>query len=362
MSLFGNILGIAAPVVGGIFGGPAGALVGASIGGRLGGGNKGGSNGQASPQGVGGSSSTSGFGALPPEVQQAFLQQYLPQLQAQTQGKYQGTPMGQAETGPFASQGLQQLQQYSNHNGGIFGNGTGVNPIGTVEPFNQYQQNALTQAGGGIQGLKEQLPGYQDLWNENVLNPQLQEMDYQNALKQHQLLSSKAGNGNLGAFSSSALGTQLAQQQQDANRLKLNARAEGFQGAQQLRNQTLQEMLGAGNMIQGQNQQSLNALQPQLQQATPGAQLSRFQQGLNAFPNSSTSMGYGAANPGTPNLASQIGNIGTALYGAGQQLGLQGFGNNGGQSSWGGLLGGNQQQQPQQTQGNVGTYRGNYSF
>lgn len=362
MSFLSSILPIVGTIGGGIIGGPAGASIGASLGGALGGGMKGGSNGAGSAQGIGGNSTNSGFAALPPEVQQAYLQKYLPQLLQQTQGKFQGTPTGQAPTGPFASQALQELQQYSNQNGGIFGGNSGVNPLGQVEPFNQYQQNALGSFGGGLSGFQNELPGYQNLYNENVLNPQLAEIDYQNGIANSNLRSNEAGR-SVGAFGNTAFGSQLAGQQDNANRLKLGARAQAFQGAQELRNRTLQEMLGAGGVIQQQNQQSLNALQPQLQQATPGAQLGALQKGLGAFPNSTVGQHYGQAIPGTPNFASQLGGFGDLALSTGAKFGLPGFGGAGGNtgSSWSDLLGGNSAAQTNAQP--VNYYKGgNYNF
>lgn len=97
-----------------------------------------------------------GFAALPPEVQKAYLNLYLPEVLNQFQGKYYGMPMGQAPTGPFSSQELQNLQRYSNAVGGIFGGGTGVNPIGQVEPFSMPQMHALNSLGAGL-GLNQMM-------------------------------------------------------------------------------------------------------------------------------------------------------------------------------------------------------------
>ncbi len=291
---------------------------GASLVGGLMGGDEGGGG---SPTAAGGTQS--GFAALPPEVQQAFLQQYLPQLLQQHQGKFQTTPLEQARSGPFESQALQELQDYSNRNSGIFGGSWGVRPLGQVEPLNQMQQNALGSFGRGLSGLQNELPGYQSLYNENVLNPQLQEIQRQQDIAQNNLLGAKAGSGNLGALGSSALGTQLAQQQEAANRAMMEARSQGYQQSLGLRQQTLQDMLRAGGQVQGQNQTQLNALQPQLQATAAPARLQQLAQGLNQFP--SGAIGQGQV-PTTPDMWSKLGNVGTAATGLFQHLGGAGGG------------------------------------
>jgi len=241
------------------------------------------------------------------------------------------TPLGQAPTGPFASQGLQELQAHSNQVGGLFGNqGTGVNPLGAVEPFNQFQQNALSSLGGGLSGLQNELPGYQNLYNENILNPQLAEIDRQLGMGNNRLLGRKAGSGNLGVLGSSAIGTQLSELQDSANRLKLNARKHAFQGGLGLRNQTLQDMLRAGGTIQNQNQNTLGAIYPQIQQTLPQNRLAQLGQGLSGFPGSSTTTGTSmGATPGQPGLLSNILGIGKTALGLGQGLGIFGGGGGG---------------------------------
>jgi hypothetical protein len=241
--------------------------------------------------------------------------------------------MGEALGGQFGSQALKQLQDYSNLNGGIFGGGTGVSPLGAVEPFNQQQQNALQSFGSGLSGLQNELPGYQNLYNQNVLDPELANIDRlhqqgQNQLRSNQLL----GTGGQNAFSNSAFGTQLAGLQDTASRLRMDARAGAFQGGQNLRRQTLQDMLNSGGAIQNQNQSLLNYLQPQLQQATPQAQSQNFAAGLSQFPQTQISSGQASnPNPGTPNFWSKLGGGAQAALGVGQTLGgsggFGGFGN-----------------------------------
>lgn len=75
-------------------------------------------------------SSTSGFAALPAAVQNAWLQTYLPAAVAQTSKAYQAPPLQRAATSPgmFQSQGLADLQKYSDQVGGLFGK-TGSSPV-----------------------------------------------------------------------------------------------------------------------------------------------------------------------------------------------------------------------------------------
>lgn len=66
---------------------------------------------------------TSGFGTLPKAVQDAWLKTYLPDVQEQYNAPFQPLPMTRAvdpSTDPFASQGLYDLQQYSDAIGGLF--------------------------------------------------------------------------------------------------------------------------------------------------------------------------------------------------------------------------------------------------
>ena len=115
-----------------------------------------------------------------------------------------------------------------------------------------------------------------------MLEPELANIGHQHAQLQNQLKSNQLQNGGVNAFSNSAFGTQLSGLEDIASRARLNARANAFQGGQNLRRMTLHDMLNAGNQVQGQNQNMLNYLQPQLQQTTPQG----FAQGLAAFPQS----------------------------------------------------------------------------
>lgn len=96
-------------------------------------------------------STTSGFAALPHEVQQAWLKTYLPAVLAQTSKAYQAPPLRRAPTNPgmFDSQGLADLQKYSDQVGGLFGK-TNSSP---VAPNYGSTLAGATNATGGNAGL-----------------------------------------------------------------------------------------------------------------------------------------------------------------------------------------------------------------
>lgn len=91
-----------------------------------------------------GGGSQSGFAALPKEVQDFLLQTYLPKVQNYANMPFQAAPMQRADTSGndiFASQGLSDLQKFSDAAGGYF---TPYSPMGA-------------KGNGGIQGA---LPSY----------------------------------------------------------------------------------------------------------------------------------------------------------------------------------------------------------
>ncbi len=108
-----------------------GAAIGASVLGGLFGKNK-------EKQQV---TSQTGFQALPKQVQDFLLQQQFPKIQEQANAPYAAVPMQRVKNpagDPFGSQGLYDLQKYSDAVGGLF------NPIG-LRP-------------GGMQGMQPTNP------------------------------------------------------------------------------------------------------------------------------------------------------------------------------------------------------------
>jgi hypothetical protein len=309
---FKKVLPIATTVGGAFLGGPGGAAAGAVLGGALGG-NKKAPAMQAQLTG----SNKGGFQTLPPELQKAYLEQYLPQIQAQSTGPYNAGPMGQAATGPYASRGLQELQQYYNQNGSPFAGGNGAMPLGVVEPFHEFQTRAFNQIGesANAPGLESQLRPYMDLYNKYVLNPTLERNQRERQVLENALTGS--GAGNLGYQHGSALATQRGALERNYGELEQEAQANAFQNALGLRRQGLGDLLTTGGAIQEHGQQYLNALQPQLQAALPQNRTARFGQMLGLIPGESpTSMSQQWYQPPTkPNFADQLAGIATSLGG-----------------------------------------------
>ena len=293
----------------------------AAIGGGLFGKNKGQNPGGSTNQ----SQTVAGFDALPAPIKDAYLKQYLPDILQQYQGKVGAGPLGQAGTGPFDSLALQELQKYSNQNGGIFNGSTGVNPLGQVEPFNEYQKSALTALGGGLEGLQQQLPGYMNPYSDIVGN----EINRQAEIGQSNLKNQFTQQAGLGGLGSSAFGTALSGNEEARQRLQNENQYNNYNQALNLRRQTLGEMLQAGGAIQQQGQASLEAVAPYLQGTTPQARSAMFAAQLGQIPGSQTSTSTGnqwGANAGRPDFMSRLGGAGLTTLGIGQGLGFSGFG------------------------------------
>ena len=326
----------AAPLIGAGLGAAAGGagLLGASvgtIGGALGGAALGGLAGGKEKRM---SSPTGGFATMPPEMQEAYLREYLPEVKRiYNMGKFTAAPMGTYnETGPYSSQGLQELQNYSNGIGGIFAGTQGVKPLGTVEPLNDIQKQALGGYAGGINAFQNELPQYMNPYNQAVLNQSLGRLNEEYNGYNNQLMGSAARNG-LGAFGGSALGTMMAQLQKDrenrAADMIASMNLQNYGQAQTLRRQTLAEMLAAGGAVQEQNQQYLNALAGPLAGSTPMSRVSQFGQLLGGIPASSTLDYYTR-----PDLSTRLGGASLAMLGMGSGGGL--FGGGGGMAGGGG--------------------------
>lgn len=272
------------------------------------------------------SSTVSGYYALPPQAQNAYnnffnlinglgsQNPYTPPAGSYT--NYNGNP-----NSPFTSQGLLGLQQ-ANPN-------TPINPSGFLEPFNQYQQNALSSLGNpdlSAQGLSQYSNPFQSMVTDQTLN----EISRQGGIDRNNL-TDRASRLNSSAFNNSALGTQLAQNTDNTNRLRANATAQlGYQGynsALDLRNQTLGQQLSAGSAIQGQNQQALGYANPlsynqtQYQLNPQYGLASVLAPFFGAFPNnsssSSTTQTGSSITPNSyqPTGLTQAGGLGTALFG-----------------------------------------------
>lgn len=198
----------------------------ASLGSALfGGGGKGGKPQQSMQQ--------SGWQTLPKEVQNAYLQNYLPQ----------------------------------------------VTRYGTSAP-NQYTQQAMQGYGGGLAGLMQQLPEYRKVFDQNTVQPTLDEIQRQVDIQKNALRAQGARSG-LGSLLNSNMAIQLSEIQGNADRLKAQQLAdfnrENTLQALNLRGQTLSELMAAGD-------QDYN-------------RLSKFATLLGAFPGGSTSTSTGPTMP-----------------------------------------------------------------
>jgi hypothetical protein len=186
------------------------------------------------------SQQVSGWQALPREVQEAFLKTYLPDVKQ----IYQAGP-------------------------------------------NQYEKQAESMLGGGIAGLRKDLPQYMSPFQEQVIDRTLKRYNDQAGQMRNNIMG-QAGLGGLGSFGSSALGTQLAQLDKNNLDRQLDylsqANQENYSQALGLRQGLLNDLLQAGQM--------------------PYQRVSRLGTMLNAFPGGSQSTG---AVQGTPNWASKLG-------------------------------------------------------
>jgi hypothetical protein len=218
-------------------------LVGSVVSGLFGGGGRSSKPAQSTAQ--------SGWQNLPPQVQQAYLQQYLPAAQN------------------YFSQAP-----------------------------NQYEQQLQQMQGGGIKQLEEDLPDYQKFFAQANAQPTLEEIQRQ-ADMQKNVLQGQAARSGLGGLLNSNVAGQLSELQNNADRLKAQYSAqfnrENTQNALNLRAQTLQELMNAGN-------QDYN-------------KLSQFAGLLGSFPGGSTQTSVGGTVAG-PNVWDKVGGGLTALSGA----------------------------------------------
>lgn len=290
-----------------------------------------------------------GFGGQPQGNMQA------PQGQMQNQQMQMGS---QLENGGMQGQGFDPSMG-------------GIRPVGQIEPFNQLQENAFNQienfqprsiadyinpyAQQGLYQLsglardnpnERSIESYMNPWTDQVTNRTLSRLSQESQGKENALLGSQPL-GHLGAFGGSALGTMLANQRNEAIQRAQDFIAQQNQAnygqAQNQRNleierqrgnignligmgnetfkiggglqdvgygqqmQTLQNLLSAGNQVQGQGQNEANAANPLVQQQLPQNRLNQFGQHLAMFPNSGQSFSYGADQP---NMLTRIGNAG----------------------------------------------------
>ena len=146
-----------------------------------------------------GAQSTSGFSALPPDIQQAYRNY------------------------------LAQISQYAS------------------SPYNQYEQNALNELGQPGYGNLEQ---YMNPYTQAVQGAVLGDIEQQGAKNRSSLLDILGGRNSLTAFSGSSTGQQLAENDANTQKARANAiaqlQSQNFNQAIQGRQQGIQNQLFAG--------------------------------------------------------------------------------------------------------------------
>lgn len=302
---------VAKPVIGGLaglaLGGPVGGLTGAKLAAAGGlGAAVGASLGSEKP---GVQNAYSGYAALPEEAKQAYTR-YFNQLQNLPQDPYSTgrfTQVGEPQT-PFDSQELYALQQLLGEQG--------AQPVGVLEPFNEYQRNALSAYGMPDyteEGLAQFLAPFQNARDRAAMNINRR---FDNDLAQ--VRSREARIGNLARDRD--YGGQTPAVEEARQRALLDAEAAFTGQALGLRQQSLADMLNAGGMIQRQNQAGLNAASPQSinMQSPQYGMAQAYMPLLSGIPNSSTQNTYGARL----STLGQLGNLGVGFLGDWAQQGF----------------------------------------
>lgn len=244
----------------------------------------------------------SGYGALPPEAQQAY-QKYFAMLNGM-----QGHPMSFVnEFNPYDMFQSPEMFAYQQANPK-----QGVKPVGVLEPLNSVQRGALNDYANedfSEGGLGKYMRPFQQARDRAMTNI--------NRLADTQLSNIRDRASLTGSLGRDPLyGGQLPQVEEARARAMLDAEAGFAEKALGLRSQSLADVLSAGNLIQKQNQAGLGAKYMHPMQ---------FMQLLAGMPNSSSGYGRGA----TPYEASNLQKFGN--------IGLSMFGQNGGQ--FGGMFG-----------------------
>lgn len=264
--------------------GAAGALGSA---GMIGGGTKAGQ-----PQ-----TNLSGYAALPPAAQGLYnnLFQQMAGIGdlSQTEGRF-GQALNPAQS-PYSSQALYEYQQANPTKN--------VRPMGVLEPFNQAQQKALSAYQNPDYSLDGGLAQYFKPYHEYVIQPMVDELN-QNYLRAQNTNASQMNARNPLGLRSSAAYVQNSLYDKARLDAIAKARGQGFLSSIDLRNDSLRDMLSAGNLQQKQAQaelqsalpSSFSAYNPKYQQALSlgqlyGAALPESQIGKGATPDRLTSAG-----------------------------------------------------------------------
>lgn len=289
------------PVVGGLaglaLGGPIGALAGASLGASM-------DRGKPAVN-----DQRSGYAALPPELQAPSLR-YADQLKNIPQDPYSTGRFSQvgAPQTPFDSEQLYALQQLMGEQG--------VNPIGVLEPFNEYQRNALSAYGSPDyteEGLAQYMAPFQAARERAAMNV--------NRRFDNQLGQVRSREARIGSLARDRdYGGQSPAVEEARQRALIDAEMASLGNALGLRSNSLADMFNAGGRIQQQNQSNLNAASPQAinTQSPQYGFAQAYQPLLQGIPNSQ----YSNQRGGQPSTMGQIGNAGIGIFGDWLQQGV----------------------------------------
>lgn len=251
------------------------------------------------------SSNLTGYNALPAAGKQVY-DNYFRMLNNVAANPYDQSRLGMVGEPQdiFASPELYALQQTQPNQG--------ARPIGVLEPLNQIQRNALGSyanpdfSDAGLAAYMQPFEGIRNRTLENI-----------NRNSNIAFSGIKGREARVGSLARSPLyGDQLPQLEEARARALADAEAQFSLNALGLRQQSLTDMLNAGNLVQKQNQAGLQAASGQgLTMANPAfGQASALMQLLAGMPNSGSGQSMGAVASRDNNLT-KLGNLGTSLFG-----------------------------------------------
>lgn len=254
----------------------------------------------------------SGYDALPPALK-AVYDRYANSLNSIPQNPYDTGRFAQAPRpmGPFESQELYNLQQYSPNQP--------IKPVGVLEPMNEFQRQALTAYGRPDyteQGLAQYMAPFEKARQRAYENVNSFYND-----KNANIRSREARIGSLARDRD--YGGQTPAVEEARQRALLDAEAAALTAALGLRSSSLADMLNAGNATQQYNQTQLQTASPQAinMQSPQYGFAQAYQPLLQGMPNSQ----YSNQRGGQPSTMGMLGNFGVAALGDWAQNGLNSY-------------------------------------
>jgi len=219
-------------------------------------------------------------------------------------------PAGMEAYNTLANTPMQALSEQEGQ--GLFGNadlyalqkarGEAVSPMGKLAGFTDPQQQALQQMSLGNAGYSDQFSGdlfnqylskYQDPYQEQVIDPTLANIREQGDIGQSRLGEAATNAGGFGGTRQALQSAMLeGETQRNIANVGSQMRSQGlnssmdrafrdYMSGQDVYSQGLQKQLGAGNIIQQQNQRGLDVAQNQITQPAEW-----YQQFLTGMPSS----------------------------------------------------------------------------